>query len=455
MSLKKVLLVTPFFAPQSHAAVFRVHKLAKYLPRFGWKPYIVTTDTNYLYNEDPKLLADLPPEVEIHRVRYVEPTLRGLRMALGGKDRSFAAKKDNLIGGIDREYEQPTSIPGRGQRLYSWFLDHWLQVPDPYWTWRRTAKIAALELIEREKIQLVYTTCLPYSCNVIGRDLQRAGCTWVADFRDPGTYSSRMSSSVPRVFEKQERIERETLRSADEVTVLASSYALIFQDAYGAIRQAQYRFIPTGADEEFFPEAGIDSFDKGPFLLHSGEFLPEYGGEFFEVFAQVLENPELKNLGVKLLFVGHSILNKRRVGPLANRLGIASHVEFLDHVPQQNLYELMVRAEACLLLPGTSGLWWTNFAKMVDCIALGAPVLAMVPDPSESRTELRKAGIGVFLDGDRSSSVKIVTDLLLGRLGKFEVDRSRQEVYTAVSQAESFSRVFEGLLAPLSKSRSI
>jgi len=90
---RSVLIVTPYFAPQSHAAVFRAYKLAKYLPRYGWKVHVLTTDTNYLYNEDPQLLEDLPNGVEITRVRYVEPTVRGLRMALGGTDRTFAALK--------------------------------------------------------------------------------------------------------------------------------------------------------------------------------------------------------------------------------------------------------------------------------------------------------------------------------------------------------------------------
>ena len=93
---KSVLIVTPFFAPQTHAAVFRAYKLAKYLPRHGWKPYVLTTDTNYLYNEDPGLLDALPPEVEVTRARYVEPTLRGLRMAFGGKDRTFKTLKASM-----------------------------------------------------------------------------------------------------------------------------------------------------------------------------------------------------------------------------------------------------------------------------------------------------------------------------------------------------------------------
>jgi len=90
---RRVLIVTPFFAPQSHAAVFRAYKLAKYLPRFGWTPHVVTVDTNYAYNEDDSLLAALPPEVQIHRARYVEPSPRGLGFASGLADRRFATLK--------------------------------------------------------------------------------------------------------------------------------------------------------------------------------------------------------------------------------------------------------------------------------------------------------------------------------------------------------------------------
>ena len=90
---RSVLIVTPFFAPQNHGAVFRAYKLAKYLPQFGWKPIVLTVDTQYEFNEDPTLLADLPSEVEIVRTRYVEPTLRGVRMALGGRNRTFNGVK--------------------------------------------------------------------------------------------------------------------------------------------------------------------------------------------------------------------------------------------------------------------------------------------------------------------------------------------------------------------------
>ena len=53
---KNILIITPFFPPQTHAAVFRAFKLVKYLKRTGWNPIVLTVNRNYLYLEDPDLL---------------------------------------------------------------------------------------------------------------------------------------------------------------------------------------------------------------------------------------------------------------------------------------------------------------------------------------------------------------------------------------------------------------
>ena len=48
--LEPIIIVAAHFAPESHAAMFRAFKLAKYLPAFGFRPIVVTTDTNYSPN---------------------------------------------------------------------------------------------------------------------------------------------------------------------------------------------------------------------------------------------------------------------------------------------------------------------------------------------------------------------------------------------------------------------
>ena len=41
--MKKVLIITHHFPPRPTVASLRLQGLAKYLPRFGWEPIILTT----------------------------------------------------------------------------------------------------------------------------------------------------------------------------------------------------------------------------------------------------------------------------------------------------------------------------------------------------------------------------------------------------------------------------
>jgi glycosyltransferase involved in cell wall biosynthesis len=412
---RSVLIVTPYFAPQSHAAVFRAHKLAKYLPRFGWKPYVLTVDTNYLYNEDPGLLEELPLEVEIHRARYIEPTLRGLRMALGGKDRRFVTLKGRIRENCGLE-PRNTGQGSAVQRFYQWLLRRYVAVPDRHRTWLGPAVRAGQTLIARHRIPLVYTSCLPYTSNRIGLSLQRSGIKWVADFRDPAGYAARMTSSEGRVALRQRAIVRETLERADAVTVLAPSYALVFEDMFPQVGRQKTHFIPTGLDQELLEPHDSSPVRPWPFLLFAGEYLPEYAETFFAALADAMRIQPVRDSQVRLLVVGHEILNRARLAPLLRRLGIQGMVEFMDHQPQRELYRIMRAAKACLLVPGETVHWWTSFAKLVDFIALRKPDIAVVPDPSVARSALTASRLGVFLDGDHGSRVRTLVDFLAGQM---------------------------------------
>ena len=436
---RKVLLVTPYFAPQSHAAMFRVHKLAKYLPRYGWKPYVVTTGTNYLYQEDRGLLDDLPAEVEVYRARYLEPTARGIRMALGGKDRRYvAANKEEDAD--DRRAKRPSA----SNRLYKAILGRWIQVPDALWTWGRPAIRLASTLAREQSIPIVYTTFLPYTSCRIGSELTKDRLRWVADFRDPGTYEARFRSPYPTVASVQRSLERLALKKADAVTVLSSAYPSIFEHVHKDIGTRPMHFIPTGADDDLVDR--VERAETGfPYLIFAGEYLSEYGNEFFDLFRRAITADVMKGTKLQLLIVGNRAVNQPLVQPLVDRFGLVGRVELIDHMPQGNLYRYIRGAEAAVLvLPGTE-MWWNNFAKMVDYIALGVPVLAMVPDPSESRKELESAGTGVFLDGSlNEASERLVAFVSGGKRPR--VDPAVQRQYLATAQVKSFVEVFEELL---------
>lgn len=447
---KAVLLVTPYFAPQAHAAMFRVHKLAKYLPQFGWKPYVLTTDTNYLYNENRDLLDELPPEVEVHRARYVEPTLRGLRMALGGEDRTFATmKRDGRLPSALRGTAAPMadarSRAPRAARVYQRLLKSVVQSPDPYWTWRRPALALARRLIRNYDIPVVYTTTLPYTTIEIGRTLQaELGCRWVMDLRDPGTYSTRMSSTFDSVYLRQRRIEHRGLLAADAVTVLSSAYKHIFEDLHGPGLGDRITFIPTGLDEAYVSDRGQP--ERGA-LVFTGEYLPEYGDAFWRIFRTALDREPTLERQCRVDVIGHEALNRSRLEPILKRFGLEPVVRFTDHLPQSELYRRVTAAQAGLLIPGEQSHWWTNFAKMVDYIALQRPVLALVPNPSEARKELERAGIGVFLDGCEETAAQRLIAFLQGDCQVGRDDSRVTEAYTAAAQVQAFAEIFSSLEA--------
>jgi hypothetical protein len=95
------------------------------------------------------------------------------------------------------------------------------------------------------------------------------------------------------------------------------------------------------------------------------------------------------------------------------------------------------------LIPGEKELWWTNFAKMVDYIALKKPVLSMVPDPSEARAELARARLGVFLDGNTEQKAKRLTRFLMNGPSGSSADDSVCREYLASNQAKKFAETFE------------
>ena len=116
-------------------------------------------------------------------------------------------------------------------------------------------------------------------------------------------------------------------------------------------------------------------------------------------------------------------------------------MEYINHVPQRKLYELIVNAKAAVLIPGHTALWWTNFAKMVDYIALQVPVLAMVPMTSEARTELIKAGIGIFIDTPQQG-VTVIKQVFSE---KFPTTANKEYCrrYLASQQTKSFIDIFQ------------
>ncbi len=70
MMNRTVAIVAPHFVPSNLAGVHRARLWSQYLPEFGWRPIIVTTDPRYYEEEpEPELLNLLPADLEVVRTK--------------------------------------------------------------------------------------------------------------------------------------------------------------------------------------------------------------------------------------------------------------------------------------------------------------------------------------------------------------------------------------------------
>ncbi|WP_019037080.1 hypothetical protein [Psychroflexus tropicus] len=438
---KKILIITPFCAPESHAAVFRAHKLAKYLKKEGWKPQILTVDTNYNYNEDPALLNELEG-ISIHRTKYIEPSLRGLYMWFTGKDRTYKTLKSKAHYQNKQDLKSDECHVKKTffRKTYNYLLENYLKKPDRFWTWKKSAIKKAKELIEKEGIQFIYTTCLPFTTNQIGIELKKTtDIKWVSDFRDPITYAKRMHSDVFHVYKLQKQIQDDTFKYADHITVLSSSYELIFNDQYEGEYNYKISFIPTGIDDSYIPSLNNKKKNE---IIFVGEYLKEYEDHFFRIYKKAIQgNQDVP----KIRMIGNIEINKKQVSSYIKKLNIEDNIIFEDHMPQNKLYEFINNSRYALILVGNKTHWWNNFAKLVDYIALQKHVIALVPNISEAKSELEKTKSGIFLTDNDTKNIGILKRVFDKENSEEEIDTDYCKRYLASSQTKSFVQIFNSL----------
>jgi glycosyltransferase involved in cell wall biosynthesis len=317
--------------------------------------------------------------------------------------------------------------------------------PDRHWTWARAAGSLCRRLIREHGIRLLYTSAVPISPLSTAAALRREsdGLRWVADFRDPVGYGRKHTAQGQLAAMHEQRIIRRTMDSADMITGLAGSYQGIFFDLYG-VPESRYRFIPTGLDEAYLGEA---PGKPRPVFIHVGEVMPNQSRHALVVLARAARTRPDLLAGFRLEVVGRREINQPLVeAMLAGIPDWSLPVDFIDHVPQAEVYQRLRTARAALLIPGRGRYWWTNFAKLVDYIALGVPVIADVSAISEAREELTKAGNACFLGGD---AVGTDAQSLLDWLARTPPETGATGYarrYTAARQAADFAKVFRQLL---------
>jgi len=174
----------------------RMAKFVKYLPQFGWKPYVVTVKDIVYFAKDESLLADVR-DADITRTGSLDPQRLLARFAFG-KPQSAVARKAS-----------GSKVWRTTNRLLQWVF-----VPDAKVLWLPFALYRAWKRLRSENIDCVLTSAPPHASQLLGFALKKmTKIPWVADFRDGwahGNFQTRRETGFKTRRRHHDRLIRLT-----------------------------------------------------------------------------------------------------------------------------------------------------------------------------------------------------------------------------------------------------
>ncbi|MBA3899865.1 MAG: glycosyltransferase [Bacteroidetes bacterium] len=377
--MKKVLIITYYWPPSGGSGVQRWMFFCKYLAEFNIKPIVLTVDEKKAsYRFFDQSFLKNTEGIEVYKTNTIEP-LQFYSYLLSGN------KKEGIPQGFAGENE-----PGVFQKA-SRFLRGNLFIPDARIGWNSFAYKKALEIIEREKIDIVITTGPPHSTHLIGLKLKKKlGLNWIADFRDPWTelYYNRFLYRTGWAKRKDATLEEKVLEKADKVISVGPTLTRMLQDKVNANKD-KFHVIFNGYDHKMF-ESLKPQKDKERFtILHLGvlgesqPILP-----FLEAIKKLMKEIPSSPEKIKLLLVGNvSPFYAKEIELVIPEIDF----EIRKYIPHRDAIQLMLNAELLLnSLAEAENSKMLISGKLMEYVATGNPVLALGDTEGDSAFVLRE-----------------------------------------------------------------
>jgi hypothetical protein len=297
------------------AGAVRPVKFIKYFPRYDWHPVVITSTPKTYYSKDEYLLEEIDlPEVEIHRTK---------------------GRRHNLMTG-----HKLRNLPNESRRQFWCKLRKAFKVPDPYIKWRKKAVKLASQIIESQKIDIIFATAPPFTDFVAAGELKKKyNIPLVIDYRDSWLYSPE--NFYPASFYRFANLkkEQEVLRVADETITVNRRIKEHIIETYHNIRHTDINIVPFGFDDEEFKNTTyqLPRTNKMRFT-HAGSFY----GETPKYFLKGLEiafkrRPELRKK-IEACFIGllskedKKCIIKHNLIEAVYAPGYVNHKEFVKYL---------------------------------------------------------------------------------------------------------------------------
>jgi glycosyltransferase involved in cell wall biosynthesis len=394
MSEKKVLIITYYWPPSGGSGVQRWLKFVKYLPQYGWTPYVFTPENPAFDIKDESLLKDIPRDAEVIKLPIWEPYQAFQKLAKIFTGKTVKANPNEMV------VKQNTSL---FQKLSVWVRAN-LFIPDPRIFWVRPSVNFLNDFIIENKIQTVITTGPPHSIHLIGLKLKKhnPAIKWIADFRDPWSEWGFLQNLplLPITKGYIKRLEQRVLQHANEVITVTPSWVKMFEK----LGSRRVTLLTNGYDEDDFKSFSRVKSDKF-IICHVGIVNEQCNPTpFMQAIKKLLAlKPELQS-ELRIRFIGD--VKKNFIEEVQRDEQLKAVTEFIDRVSHEKILEYYREVSISLLvLTGYKEPESYLPGKIFEYIRVGAPVLGVGPVNGDAASVLKLAQSGVMIDSENSTEI--------------------------------------------------
>ena len=435
--MKKVLIISYYWPPAGGPGSQRIVKFVKYLPQFGWQPYILTVQKGEFSYTDHSLEKDIPANVKVYRTKNLEPFF--LYKSLTGRSKGESLpvgliihKKKNII-----------------EKISLWIRAN-VFIPDARIGWIPFAVKKALQITKDEKIDLIFSSSPPHSLQLIGWYVTRkTNIPWVTDFRDRWTdiryYQVLSRSSLAKKIDGY--FEKQVLKNSNCVTSTSEGFNTDFREKIKSINQT-FQFLPNGYDDEDFKN--LQTLENKKFtILHTGSLIAQQNPiVFWRSLKGLLQKDEKikKLLLVQLIGKTHESITKS-----VKELNLSDIVEFYDYVPHEKVLQEMQDASILFaVIPDLPNNKSIVLGKIYEYIGTGKPILIIGPQQSDAGKVISKFSNSLICNYmDEEGCMKFVELIFRNWIKSHDVPEIPQEArlqYSRKKICQSLTNIFNSLL---------
>jgi hypothetical protein len=448
--MKSVIMIAYHFPPEGNAGVYRPLRFVRNLPKFGWRPTVISLATTYYERYDANLLPMVSVETRIVRVPNRDPWQRFQNWRAMRMKQTLAEAPVQEVRRVNAVHQKPvrSSLREMVRNAEAWFYH-----PDTAMGWIRPAVKATLQACIENRPDVLWATAGPVSSFIVARKVSEStGIPYVLDFRDAWTltyndFEERRSSWSKRLAE---RSMYGLLERAQSVVFRYHAEAECYCRAYkNALDPTKIHIIPNGFEgsvSEFVPPQ-----KERCEILYTGTVSDYRYDSLLQALAAFEQSsPELANR-LHFHFVGEGT---DAVGTAAAGLGLTGIVTTEGPSSHGEVTRLTKQYHALLVLGRSSGMRGYELfagAKLFGYLKTGLPIIGILPS-DETKNVLLRVGVTTIANVDREDEIiamlrKVLEYWSQGKLHSLLPERHACESYSAEGQTEELVRALEGRTA--------